>query len=122
MGLTDKQKFILFVLGKLYDQANKNLEQKLLQISISKSAFIEIVRRSGLTEKGERALYRNLEDLEKSRYISYENKILKLSSKGGKEYIKISRAFTPYQNIIKVIESENLVRLTKKAKTTFIFD
>lgn len=121
MGLTNKQKFILFVLGKLYDHANKNLQQKLLQISISKSAFIEIVKRGGLTEKGERALYRNLEGLEKSKHISYQNKILKLSKKGGREYVKISGSFTPYLNIIKVIETENLVRLTKKTRTTFSF-
>ncbi len=120
MKLSEKQKFILFVLGKLYEESNKRLKERILQVSVSKSAFIEIVRKGGLTEKGERALYRNLEDLEKSGHLSYENKILKLIKKGEKEHSKISRELSPYLNIIKVIETENLVKLTKKARTTFL--
>lgn len=120
MNLSEKQKFILFVLGKLYEESNRKLKEKILQVSISKSAFIEIVKKGGLTEKGERALYKNLEDLEKLNYISYENRILKLTKKGEKEYNKINKQLMPYFNIIKIIEAENLVRLTKKAKTSFI--
>ena len=112
----------MFVLGKLYEESNRKLKEKILQVSISKSAFIEIVKKGGLTEKGERALYKNLEDLEKLNYINYENKILGLNRKGLKEYNKINRELKPYLNIIKIIESENLVRLTKKAMTTFIMD
>ena len=119
MKLTDKQKFILFVLRKLYEESNKKMKERLLQISISKSAFIEIVKKGGLTEKGERALYKNLEDLEKADYISYENKILNLTKKGLSVYNKTIRHLAPYFNIIKIIESENLVRLTRKARTTF---
>ncbi len=122
MKLSEKQRFILFVLGKLYEESNRKLKEKILQVSISKSAFIEIVKKGGLTEKGERALYKNLEDLEKLNYINYENKILGLNRKGLKEYNKINRELKPYLNIIKIIESENLVRLTKKAMTTFIMD
>lgn len=120
MGLAEKQKFILFVLGKLCEVANKNLKEKILQVSISKSAFIEIVKKGGLAEKGERALYKNLEGLEKYGFVSYENKILKLTNKGSKEYSRINRQTTPYLDIIKIIEAENLVKLTAKARTIFI--
>ncbi len=120
MALKDKQKFILFVLGKLYETANRRLEQKLLQVSISKTAFIEIVKKGGLTEKGGRALYRNLEDLEKLNYTDYENKTLRLNKKGLKEYTKINRELKPYLNIIQIIEKEDLVRYTNKARTTFV--
>ena len=122
MGLAEKQKFVLFVLGKLCETANMRLKEKMLQVSISKSAFIEIVRRGGLTEKGERALYKNLEDLEKSKHISYQNRVLNLTANGSKEYGKISRQLSPYLNIIEVIDSENLVKLTTKTKTTLFFN
>ena len=120
MRLTDNQRFVLFVLGKIYEESDKRLKDRLLQVSISKPAFIEIVKKGGLTEKGERALYRNLEDLEKLNYIDYENKTLKLNKKGLNQYTKINRELKPYLNIIKIIESENLVRRTNKARTTFV--
>ena len=120
MVLKEKQKFVLFVLGKLTEEANKKLKGKLLETSISKPAFIEVVKKAGLTEKGERALYKNLEDLEKSRHISYENKILKLTNKGAGNYKKTKSQLSPYLNIIKIIESENLLKLTKKARTTCV--
>lgn len=120
MGLAENQRFILFVLGKLYEVTNRDLKEKILQVSISKAAFIEIVKKGCLTEKGERALYKNLEDLEKSNYVSYENRILKLTKKGGKEYSKLNRQLLPFLNIIKIIEAENPVSLTKKARTSFI--
>ena len=120
MVLKEKQKFVLFVLGKLTEEANKKLKGKLLETSISKPAFIEVVKKAGLKEKGERALYKNLEDLEKSRHISYENKILKLTNKGAGNYKKTKSQLSPYLNIIKIIESENLLKLTKKARTTFV--
>ncbi len=120
MSLTEKQRFILFVLGKLYDEANKKLKDRLLEVSASKVAFIEIVKRGGLTEKGERALYKNLEDLEKAKLVSYESRVLKLTNKGTVFYNKISESLLPYLNIIKIIESENLIKLTSKAKTSFI--
>jgi len=120
MKLTEKQKFILFVLGKLHEETNKKLRDRLLEASISKSAFIEIVKKAGLTEKGERALYKNLEDLEKSRHISYENRFLRLTKKGNSIYNKIVGQLEPYLNIIKIIEQKNPIKLTKKARTTFI--
>ncbi len=120
MVLKEKQKFMLFVLGKLDEEANRKLKEKFLHFSISKAAFIEVVKKAGLAEKGERALYKNLEDLEKSKYISYDNKILNLTQKGQKIYGKSKSELAPYLNIIKIIEKENPIKLTKKARTTFI--
>ena len=120
MRLTDNQRFVLFVLGKIYEESDKRLKDRLLQVSISKSAFIEILKKGGLTQKGERALYRNLEDLEKSRHISYENRFLRLTKKGNSIYNKIVGQLEPYLNIIKIIEQKNPIKLTKKARTTFI--
>ena len=120
MPLKEKQRFMLFVLGKLYEEANSKLKGRLLEVSVSKSAFIEIVKKGGLTKKGERALYKNLEGLEKSKMISYETKILKLTEKGLNFYSQINKELAPYINIIKIIESENMLKLTSKARATFI--
>ncbi len=120
MSLSEKQRFILFVLGKLYDEANKKLRDRVLEVSVSKSAFIEVVMRGGLTKKKERALYKNMESLEKSKLISYENKILKLTKKGESLYSQIDKGLAPYVEIIDSIEKQNLLKFTSKAKTTFI--
>ena len=56
MKLSEQQKFILFALGKCYQKCNQNLKGKMLEASISKSAFIEIVGKAGITKKQERAL------------------------------------------------------------------
>ncbi len=119
MKLPEKQKFILFVLGKLYDVANKKLKGRLLEVSVSKSAFIEVVMGGGLAKKKERALYKNMESLEKSKLISYESKILKLTKKGESLYNQIDKSLAPYVEIIGLIEKENLLKFTNKAKTSF---
>jgi len=120
MKLPEKQRLILFVLGKLYDEANKKLNKSLLEVSVSKSAFIEIVKKAELAKKKERALYKNLESLEKSKMVSYDGKILRMSDRGLKAYNEIDRQLAPYVGIIKTIEQENLIKLTSKARTTFI--
>ena len=65
--------FILFSLGAWFEEANKHIEDKPLQVSISKKTFIELVMNAGIARKQERALYKNLETLEKKKLISYEN-------------------------------------------------
>src|SRR3989338_8592651 len=120
MKLPEKQRLILFVLGKLYDEANKKLNKSLLEVSVSKSAFIEIVKKAELAKKKKRALYKNLESLEKSKMVSYDGKILRMSDRGLKAYNEIDRQLAPYVGIIKTIEQENLIKLTSKARTTFI--
>ncbi|MBI4163578.1 MAG: hypothetical protein HY512_01835 [Candidatus Aenigmarchaeota archaeon] len=119
MKLAEKQRFILFVLGKIYDEANRKLKDRILEVSVSKSAFIEVVMGGGLAKKKERALYKNLESLEKSKLISYENKVLKLTKKGQSVYSQIDKDLAPYVEILKVIERENVLKFTSKAKTIF---
>lgn len=119
MKLTEQQKFILFALGRCCNKCNERLEGRMLQANISKSAFIEIVLKGKMAQKKERALYKNLEDLEKGRFIEYENKILKLTKKGKRQYEKISSIINPYSDIMKIIDSESPMKLTNKAKAVF---
>ena len=119
MKLSEQQKFILFALGKCYQKCNQDLNERILQASISKSAFIEIVKKAGLTKKKERALYKNLESLGEARFISYENKNLALTKKGKKAFDRLNKDLQPYTNLIQIIQSEDLLKLTKKARVGF---
>src|SRR3989338_1567678 len=122
MKLSEQQRFILFALGKCYQKCNQNLKSRMLEASISKSAFIEIVGKAGITKKKERALYKNLESLEKSKLILYENKNLKLTERGKKVFDKLNNKLYPYFNLTHVIDSTDPLKLTSKAKAVFRID
>jgi len=119
MGNTKKINFILFILGIWYSEANKNIKNKNLEIAISKSVFIDIVRKANLANKKDRALYKNLEMLEKKKFISYNNKNLALTSKGMKLFNKINKDIAPYLKIVEIIKSKNPLSYTRKAQTVF---
>jgi len=119
MKLSDQQKFILFALGKCYQKCNQSLKAKMLEASISKSAFIEIVGKTQMAKKKERALYKNLESLEKAKLVLYENKNLKLSEKGQRIFEKINSKMHPYFNLLQIVESEDLLKLSPKARAVF---
>ena len=89
MKITKSQKLILYALGHFYNQLNQPLA-KPLKLRTSKIAFITFLLHSSLVTKQERALYKNLEILEKKKLISYENKMIKLSSNGLDIYEKIN--------------------------------
>ena len=62
-----------------------------LEVSISKSLFIGVVKKAHLAEKKERALYKNMETLEEKKLIKYDNKQLSLTKKGKDLYKKIKK-------------------------------
>ena len=119
MKLSEQQRFILFALGKCSEKCNQSLKSRMLEASISKSAFIEIVGKAGITKKKERALYKNLESLEGSKLIVYENKNLKLTERGKKVFDKLNNKLYPYFNLTQVVDSTDPLKLTSKAKAVF---
>lgn len=119
MRVGPRQVFILFTLGQYYKEANKRLKSLPLQVVISKKAFIDIVKQAHLAEKKERALYRNLETLEKKKYISYENRCLKLTDKGERLVQRINKVYQPYLNLARVLEKTDIARYTRKAQAVF---
>ena len=120
MLLTSTHKFILFALGFWYKETNRKLEDKSLTISISKALFIDIIKKTGIVEKQPRALYKNLELLEKSRIIRYENKSLSLTKKGENAFLNIYAEMKPYVNIIKLVTEKNLLSYSKRLQTRFL--
>ena len=116
--LTKEQKFILFGLGTCNTEFSKKMADKPLEFSISKTAFIELAMNSGIVKKHERALYKNLEDLENQKCLTYENKTLKLTDKGMKLYEKINNELSPCLNVLNLVKQSNILRYTSKARTT----
>ena len=117
MKTTKKQNFILFTLGKWYEEANKKIKGKLLSVCISKKIFIELVMKAGIAKKHERALYKNLETLEKKKLISYDNKVLALTLRGKKLFEKINNQISPYINLYDKLKSKDPTTYTRKVQT-----
>jgi hypothetical protein len=89
MPLTNVQKEMLFVLGEFFKKTDKQFSAAHLEVSVSKAEFIDVIKGVKVVSKQNRALYRNLESLQKSRYIVYNDRELSFSKKGYAEYDKI---------------------------------
>jgi DNA-binding PadR family transcriptional regulator len=102
-------------LGRYHERYALILLDKPLQASLSKGAFIELLTNAGLAGKKERALYKNLEDLEKAKLVSYDNRTLVFTEKGRKEYERLVQGLDPYFRVVDMLEKTNVLKLTKKA-------
>lgn len=91
MKLTRAQRLILYALGHFYQSINQPLVEKPVKLQTSKITFIEHLEHSQIIYKQERALYKNLEMLERRNLIEYENKMIKFTEGGLKELYKINR-------------------------------
>jgi predicted methyltransferase len=119
MRVGTKQKLILFALGEYYRESNKRLKNKSLEIVIPKYVFIDLITKLKITEKKPRAIYKNLEKLEKKKLITYKNRSMRLTEKGKKLFNTLSKEVNPYLRILKTLEKTNTFKYTKKAQTIF---
>tara|TARA_Y100000310_G_scaffold338217_1_gene427260 strand:- start:1185 stop:1547 length:363 start_codon:yes stop_codon:yes gene_type:complete len=119
MKTTKVQEYILFTLGKWVEEANKKIKQKNLAVSISKTTFISLVKKAEFAKKQARALYKNLELLEKKKLISYVHKELKLTTRGRKLYEEINKRLDPFFGVLEKLKSKNPIEYTKKLQTVF---
>ena len=110
---------MLYSLGKWFEEANKKIKNKNLQVSISKSLFIELALNAGFTKKQKRTLYKNLETLGKKKLISYKNKELELTKKGNKLFLEIKNDLKPYIQVYKKLKEKNPNSYTRKVQTVF---
>ncbi len=99
MSLTKTQQRILYSLGQCYQNLNKPYEGKPLKVRISKIAFIELIKQADFVQKKERALYKNLELLEKRKLIEYVDKKIRLTPKGNRFFNKIEKEVKPWVKI-----------------------
>ena len=116
-ALTNVHKYILFALGCWYSEANRKIKDKNLEIAISKSLFIDMMMKSCLAGKKERALYKNLEELEKRKLIGYSNRNISLTKKGMREFEKIDNEISPYTNLKNILNSKDPFSYTRRIQT-----
>lgn len=85
---------------KYLEKINKRFSDKPLEASVSKIDFIKLLKELDIVDKTERSLYKNLEVLEKKKLIVYENRFLKLTSKGLKVCMQKEKEIYPYLKLI----------------------
>ncbi len=115
--LSKPEIFVLYSLGQCYRRFSNRFTNKPLAVTISKSVFIDILISSKSAHKKSRALYKNLESLEKKKYIKYKNKELSFTKKGFKIFNDINKSVGEYLDIIQHIHSPKIVKLHKKLQT-----
>ena len=99
MGLTLVQKEMLFILGEFFKKTSKRFSKANLKVSVLKAEFIDVIRGVGAVVKKERAIYRNLKQLETCKYISYDKKNLHFNKKGFNEYEKIKAEVLRFKQV-----------------------
>lgn len=99
MPLNPTHKLILHSLGHFYLSLNQPLSEKPVRARTSKIVFIELLRKSEIISKQERALYRNLKTLEKKRLIRYDHHLIQFTEKGLRELEKVQREIRPFQEM-----------------------
>jgi hypothetical protein len=119
MKITKVQRFMLYCLGKWFEEANKIIKDKSLKVSISKNIFIDLVLKAQMAEKQKRAIYKNLEVLEKQKLVNYENRELELTPKGEKLFEAIKSEIDPFLEVNKKLKEKNPTSYTKKVQTVF---
>lgn len=91
MKLTSVQRLMLYALGRFYESINQPLVEKPVQLRTSKITFIQLLLQQNLAGKQERAVYQNLEMLEKRKLIDYENRMIRFTDLGLQELKKVDK-------------------------------
>lgn len=117
MVLTKVQQFMLFALGACYEELEERFSGKPVAMVMRKTEFIDLVHNAKIASKKDRAVYKNLESLEKQRLVSYENKALILTAKGKIAYEKIKADILPFVRVNKTITSDDILSYTHANQT-----
>ncbi len=117
MRITNTQRLMLFTLGRWFEAAERHLSGKPLEIAVSKSTYIDFLLRINLAGKQRRALYKNLQVLERRKWIRYEHRELLLTPQGLKVYQTQNDSLSPYLNIISSLTEHQVAKNTKRLQT-----
>jgi hypothetical protein len=99
MLLSKTERLILYSLGQFYQSINQPLTNKHLKLRTSKIAFIEVLLKSRIITKQVRTVYKNLENLEKKKLITYDRKMIKLTILGLKILEKINTEISQFLDV-----------------------
>ncbi|OYT32383.1 hypothetical protein DRJ22_01660 [Candidatus Woesearchaeota archaeon] len=119
MKLSKPQSLVLFLLGLFYSEYEKRFAGKPFKPFLNKVDFISFVRSAGLINKGVRALYKNLEFLEKNKLISYKGKSLYFTPKGRKHFNSVYRTVSPFIDVSLEFKTKNILRFLKPVQAKF---
>jgi hypothetical protein len=117
--VSEEEEYILYAIGQCYKAFNKRFNNQPLEVSISKSIFIDIMISSHSVEKKERALYKNLEGLEKKKYLKYNNKMLSFTRKGLDAFERIDKRIKRFEELLVHLQNPKTIQLHKKLQTRF---
>lgn len=115
--LSGEEKYILYALGKSYQAFNTHFSDKPLEVTISKVVFIDLLISSNSVKKKGRAIYKNLESLEKKGYIRYHDKELGFNKKGLKAFEALDKDIKNYFDLNQHIQSPETISTHKKIQT-----
>ena len=105
---------MLFMLGRVFEKSQSRFASSPVELRLSKVDFIEAMMKINAVKIKERAIYKNLEALEKMKLIKYENKDMQLTKKGIAKYNKIMKKVGAYLETEEIIKSTRIpVRKTK---------
>ena len=107
MKITKTQRLTLFALGEFYQQLNQPLTTKPLQLRTSKVVFITFLLHSKIIPQQERALYKNLEILERKGLIIYQKRMIRFTEDGLKILSKINSEIKQFLLIQKFFTEKN---------------
>jgi len=103
----------LFLLGRCYDHVSHKISDP-LEVGMRKCDFIALAKAAGLIEKSGRAMYKNLELLQKSKHVDYRNNLLSLTNRGRKHYTKKSTEVNPYISLSTALSSKDVLKFAKR--------
>ena len=113
MNISKSQRVILYSLSCCYKSINQPLSSKPLQLKTSKITFIELLL--GVIGKKERAIYKDLENLEQKKLIEYDQRMIQFTENGLREVHKIDTEITQFLNINSYFQ--NLEKPRRKLQT-----
>ena len=116
MGVTGTKKEMLFILGQFFRKTNRRFSKFPLDVSVSKAEFIDVIIGMKTVSKSERALYRNLEILQKEKYLVYGDRDLKMSRKGFVEYERIRKEVELFSHISDSVD-KGKIKFKRKTQT-----
>lgn len=116
MSISKQEKVILYALGIYHNCAAKKFSN--LEPRISKAIFIDLLTKSKIVNKKQRALYKNLEDLEDKNMITYSTNSLKLTKKGHRVFCRILKDISSYISITNNL-TERTFTNARKLQTSF---
>lgn len=115
--LSKQESYMLFAIGQCYKSFNKLFYNKPLQVSISKPVFIDLMISSKSVKKKERAIYKNLESLEKKKFLKYKNNELSFTGKGLSVFKKMDSDIKEYVDLLAHLYDPKTISLHKKLQT-----